>query len=107
MPIWKVPPLTFKVFAKSCDIVCLCFSFIFNSLLSQTNIKFEDKSLKVDANVIMQIKEVYKQAKNNSEVLMTVMSKKEKKNLSQNDQIKYSRIRINKFYHDSQARGSQ
>lgn len=79
--------------------LCLCFSFIFNSLLSQTNIKFEDKSLKVDANVIMQIKEVYKQAKNNSEVLMTVMSKKEKKNLSQNDQIKYSRIRINKIAH--------
>ena len=77
----------------------LCFISFQHNILSQTSIKFEENTAKIDANVALQVKEIYKEAKNNSEILITVLSKKEKKKLSQKDQIKYSRIRINKIAH--------
>ncbi len=53
------------------------------NLFSQTSVKFEKNSTKVDANILLQVKRIYKEAMNNSEIIMTVLSKKDKKKLSQ------------------------
>ena len=39
------------------------------NVLSQTSIKFEKNSTKVDENVLLQVKRIYNEAMNNSEIL--------------------------------------
>ena len=53
--------------------------------------------MKIDENVALQVKNAYSYAKNNSEIHLSVLSKKERKKLNQKNQMRISGIRINKL----------
>jgi hypothetical protein len=55
--------------------------------------------MNLDETVALQVKNVYNSAKNNSEIHLSVLSKKEIKKLNQKTQMRISRIRINKIIH--------
>jgi len=69
----------------------------FQNINAQTLIKFDENSMKIDKSVTLQVKNIYSSAKNNSEIHLSFLSKKEKKKFNQKTQMRISGIRANKL----------